>query len=247
MKPPDVQPPALIFDWKRREFTAPWLLGYLLLTALGFALLFLIFRIVTPEAPKLTSRPQQMIVLNPAVPAERALIHRAMDQSFTLLPTESPITHEMRQAARLPAFPSSLADFELKLKTPKSEITTRDQPRLLSQHLDILPPIEAPPPAPVTSKTASRLCLQMEGQLASRLLTPRTLSGIALSDPSHPVFHIAIGELGQVIMALPLSAAEDPSVMVKLHAAMTQLRFQPTGVPIEWAQVSFAWEKEAAP
>ncbi|MEQ1752440.1 MAG: hypothetical protein ABL974_23665, partial [Prosthecobacter sp.] len=71
--------PPLIFDWDRRERTTAWLFLGLLITGLGFAALFIVFRIVTPLTPKLTSRPQQMIVLNPDVPVERALINHDMD------------------------------------------------------------------------------------------------------------------------------------------------------------------------
>jgi hypothetical protein len=38
--------------------------------------------------------------------------------------------------------------------------------------------------------------------------------------------------------------------MVKLHAAMTQLHFQPDPVQqqdMDWAEISFVWEKEGAP
>jgi hypothetical protein len=96
--------PGLIFDWHRKEARAPWLATFLLLTFFGIASLFIIFRIVTPDAPRMIARPQQMILLNPEVAAERALIHRAMDRSFTLLPNESPTFSSLPSAAAIPAY-----------------------------------------------------------------------------------------------------------------------------------------------
>jgi hypothetical protein len=239
--------PPLLFDWHRRERTFSWLLISMLLTGLGFAVLFILFRIVTPETPKLTSRPQQMIVLNPDVPAERALINRAMDLSFTLLPSESPSLREVPKAAKLPDFRTSLSSFDLKLKALDLGLTTRVRPRLFAQDIDILPPLPVLEPPVIKPAQKSTLRLHIDGELSGKLVSDTALPNIALIDPARPAFDIAVGPMGQVIMALPIAASEEPVIMVKLHAAMTQLRFQPTGKDIVWGQVHFAWEKEAAP
>lgn len=247
MKPPHHHEPPLLFDWDRRERTLSWLLFYVLITALGFAALFILFRIVTPEAPRLTSRPQQMIVLNPDVPAERSLINRAMDLSFTLLPSESSDQRDVPAAMNLPDFQSSLRSFELKLKAPNAGLTTHERPRVFAQDIDVLPPLPPMARRPVKAAQVSTLHAQIDGELAGRLISDASLRDIPLSDPSRPRFRVAVGPLGQVMMALPLAASDDPAVMVKLHAAMTQLRFKPAGKDIEWAQVGFTWEKEPAP
>ncbi len=237
----------LIFDWDRRERTTAWLLLGLLITGLGFAALFIVFRIVTPVTPKLTSRPQQMIVLNPDVPVERALINHAMDLSFTLLPSESSDQRAVPSSVKLPDFQPALAGFELKLKAPNAGLTTRERPRLFAQDIDVLPPLPKLEKIPVKAAQASALKVKIDGEMASRLISDAALHDIPLSDPSRPRFRIAVGSLGQVVMALPLASSDDPAVMVKLHAAMTQLRFQSGGKDIEWAQVGFDWEKGAAP
>jgi hypothetical protein len=240
---------ALIFDWKRRERTAPWLLSFLLITLFGIASLFVLFRIVTPGAPKLTARPQQMIVLNPDVPAERALIHLAMDRSFTLLPSETPGIHDVPAAARLPGFKTTA--FEMKLKAANSTLTARERPGLLDQNfLDALPPL--PPTKPTELKPAPQATLQarIEGPAKRALISDGVLRDISLVDPGKARFRVAIGRLGQVLLAVPLSASEDPAVMVQLHAAMTQLHFQPDSAQqqeMDWAEIGFAWVKEVTP
>jgi len=239
---------ALIFDWHRREARAPWLLAFFLITLGSIGSLFLLFRIVTPDAPRITTRPQQMIVLNPDVPAERALIHRAQDRSFTLIPSDSPLSENLPAAVKLPEFQAGIRSFELRLKSAGSQITASEHISLLEQDfLDSLPPLAAraatpaPKPAP-----ASVLKARVEDKAARPLLSGSDLPGIALVDPARPRFRVAIGALGQVVMAMPVSVAEDPAIMVKLHSAMTQLRFQPAPEKkdIEWAEVSFAWEKQ---
>lgn len=239
----------LIFDWKRQERTAPWLLSFLLITVFGIASLFVLFRIVTPGAPKLTARPQQMIVLNPDVPAERALIHRAMDRSFTLLPSETLGIHDVPAAARLPDFKPTA--FEMKLKAANSTLAARERPGLLEQNfLDALPPL--PQAKQVEQKNPPKVTLKarIENATKRELVSDGTLLDIPLLDPGKARFRVGIGRLGQVLLAVPVSASEDPEIMVKLHAAMTQLHFQPNPAQqeeIDWAEIAFTWEKEASP
>ncbi len=238
---------GLLFDWHREERTGYWLIAALLVTAGGFALLFILFRIITPEAPKLASRPQQMIVLNPNVDADRALINRAMDRSFTLLPTDSPTLREIPSEAKLPSFEPPISKFELKLKAPQLRTRNRESPLLFAADIDVLPPL----PGLIIHEPKQGINAQLHSVIHSnsklRLSSAPPLGDIALTDPSRPQFQLAIGPLGQVIMALPLSSSDDPAIMVKLHTAMTQMRFEPTGRELEWAEVTFAWEKEAQP
>jgi hypothetical protein len=245
------QTPAseLLFDWSRRERTAPWLISFLLITFLGIASMFLLFRIVTPDAPKLTSRPQQMIVLNPDVPAERALIHRAVDRSFTLLPSETSGSLAAPASAKVPEFKP--ASFEMKLKAASSSLAAQGRPGLLDQNfLDALPPL--PPAKTAEQRPATRATLQarIEGSAKRELISGANLRDIPLADPAKARFRVGIGQLGQVLLAVPVSSSEDPEIMVKLHAAMTQLRFQPLSAQtqdMEWAEVTFAWVREGMP
>jgi len=238
---------GLLFDWHREERSGLWLLSALLVTAAGFALLFILFRITTPEAPKLTSRLQQMIVLNPNVDADRALINRAVDRSFTLLPTDSHIIREIPSAAKLPAFEPPVSRFELKLKAPQLRTRNHESPLLFAADIDTLPPLPHLIVNEATKVAQAQLKPVIQSDSTLRISRTPPLNDIALTDPVRPQFQLAIGPLGEVIMALPLSSSDDPAIMVKLHTAMTQIRFEPTGKELEWAEVTFTWEKEAQP
>lgn len=237
----------LLFDWHRKEHTGRWLILCLLVTAGVFALLFILFRIVTPEAPKLASRPQQMIVLNPSVAADRALINRAVDRSFTLLPSDTPSLREMPREAKVPSFVPVVSKFELKLKAPQLTARARESPLFIADDIDVLPTIPIATPQVQTPPQKVELRPQIQTDGSTRITNTPTLKDIPLTDPSRPLFRLAIGPMGQVLMALPLSSSEDPEVMVKLHTAMTQMRFEPTRKELEWVQISFAWEKEPSP
>ena len=247
MKLPPNKETALIFDWHRSERRASWLLGCLLVTAAGFALLFIIFRVVPPEVPKLNSRPQQMLVLNPAVLTDRALINRAADRSFTLMPSETGNLYEVPAAAQLPRFEPVVSQYELRLKAPKVGPISKARPLLFNYEQDLLPPLPVVTKQPKKAAPKSSLVAKIKADSAMQVLVLPPLADIPLTDTARPLFRVAVGRLGQVMMALPLVSAEEPAMMVKLHTALTQMRFQPTGKDISWAQVSFAWEKEAAP
>lgn len=238
---------GLLFDWHREERTGLWLLSAFLVTAAGFALLFILFRITTPEAPKLTSRPQQMIVLNPNVDTDRALINRAVDRSFTLLPTDSHMIREIPTEAESPAFEPPVSRFELKLKAPQLSTQNRESPLLFAVDIDTLPPLPHLIVNEATKVAQAKLKPVIQSDSTLRILRTPPLNDIALTDAGRPQFQLAIGPLGQVIVALPLSSSEDPAIMVKLHTAMTQMRFEPTGKEIAWAEVTFVWVKETKP
>jgi hypothetical protein len=238
---------GLLFDWHRKEHTGLWLMSALLVTAAGFAVLFILFRITTPEASKLTSRPQQMIMLNPNVDADRALINRAVDRSFTLLPTDSPTIREIPSEAKLPAFEPPVSRFEIKLKAPQLRTHNRKSPLLFAADIDTLPPLPRLIVNEAVEAAHAQLQPVIQSDSALRISKTPPLNDIALTDPGRPQFQLAIGPLGQVIMALPLSLSEDPAIMVKLHTAMTQMRFEPIGKELAWAKITFVWVKEAKP
>lgn len=246
---------GLIFDWHRKEARAPWLAAFLLLTLFGIASLFIIFRIVTPDAPRMIARPQQMILLNPEVPAERALIHRAMDRSFTLLPNESPTFSSLPSAAAIPGFRPGIRGYEMKLKSPGSQTPSSDDnaPLPVMTFDDILPPL---PVATTSSAPSARppswLRLRITSAAGRKLLTSTAWQDIPLTDPERVAFRIGIDAGGRVQIAMPLNASEDPEIMDRLRSAITGTRFEPRpakGGDLEWAEAGFYWDnkKESAP
>lgn len=216
-----------------------------MITVMAMVGMFIVFRVVTPESRQVDVRPQRVLVLNPNVPAERALIHQAMDKSFGLLPTEPTIAAPSK-ALRMPTFTPSFSKYELKLKPLPSGLTASRQSRPFALDMDILPP---PPAAEVMkTKTPEPQVLQavVEGDVSARSPEKLQIANVPLADSTRPRFQVAIGRLGQVIAAMPLTVSDDPAIMQKLHHAITQMQFAPGKSDTEWGQISFRWEKGAA-
>ncbi len=238
---PDPQA-ALLFDWQDKQPRGLRLALACVVTFSGLAVLFIIFRVVTPEARPITTRPQQMIVLNPAVPAERALIHQAMDRSFPLLPTESAALTAVPPGATLPKFEPGISTFELKLKPLTSGMTMTAKPKLFALDVEVLPPLPKAEPGPGAGAGAQVLHLRAEGAGAARLRSGTALAEIPLMDAARPRFRLAVGRMGEVMMALPVGTVEDAALMARLHAALMRLRFAPAKQELEWVDVGFGWE-----
>lgn len=243
MKRPKSSESALLFDWSARDGSAARLSVAAAMTLGAFVALFVGFRIITPESRPVTTRPQQVLVLNPAIPAERALINQAMDRSFALLPTDS-LGANPPAAARMPAYRPGIAAFELKPKPIDSSTAASARPPFFALDIDIEPAASPaiPRAAPVAPPTVLRAIL--DGPVAQRSAQSITLPDISLVDPGKPHFRIAVGSRGQVLMALPLSSSEDAQAMEQLHAALMTLRFAPAKEGVEWGQVTFRWEQD---
>ena len=217
----------------------------LLMTLTGIVCLFIVFRVVTPETRRPDIRPQRVLVLNPLIPAERALIHQAMDRSFGLLPTE-PLVADPAAALKLPTFEPSYARHELRLKPLPTGLTTSTQSRPFALDIDILPPLSGTPKTTTQPVVSSVLRAVVGGGLAARATQSVEVKEVLLADVTRPRFQVGVGPLGQVIVALPLAVSEDPEMVQKLHHAITQMRFAPSSNEIEWGQISFRWEREGA-
>jgi hypothetical protein len=236
--------PLLIFDWRNHDTSGAWLWLFLAATFLALASLFVLFRIVTPEAPAVVARPQQMILLNPAVPAERALIHRAMDRSFTLIPSDS-ADHSQPPSIMRPAFHPATRGFRVALRGEDASglgdnaLTTL----AVTQLEDVLPQLPAPaiPTLPATSPSPT-LKLVTTGR---ELIQPTQLEGISLLDPERVSFRVAVDAHGRVQLALPLSASENEAITAELRQILTAARFRPApSQPLEWVEVTFAWKQK---
>jgi hypothetical protein len=233
---------ALIFDWNAHDGSTGRLLLAGLVTMGAFIALFLAFRILTPEPRPVLTRPQQVLVLNPEVPAERALINQAIDRSFALIPTDG-VTGTLPSAVQMPVYKPGIASFELKPEPLNASATDRERPRFLSLDLDVEPQAAAPKPRSFPEAPRSVLRAVLDGDAAGRLAQGRELPGVALVDPNKPRFRVAVGARGQVLMAMPLVASEDAAVMEQLRVALMKWRFTPDQKPVEWTQVTFRWEE----
>lgn len=239
---------GLLFAWTDDDRSTLRLLVAVLLTVGGLVGHFILFRVVYPESPRISTRPQQILMLNPSVPADLALIHQAMDRSFVLLPSE-PMAEPAALPSVQPTFKRSVDGFQLRVKSLQEGAASATYPRLFAGEVDVLPPIQAAvestPSVPVASASAV-LRPVVAGDIAARLAAPHPLPKLPLVEPFKPRFQVAVGARGQVLMALPLAVTEDASAMKELHRAVTGFQFAPSSQTVQWGQVSFRWEQESA-
>ena len=188
---------ALIFDWSAHEGGIGRLLLAGLITLGTFTGLFIAFRIITPETRPVTTRPQQVLVLNPEVPAERALINQASDRSFALIPTDSG-AGSLPSAVQLPSYRPGIASFEMKPKPLSATAAASERPRFFSLEIDPKPPAPRRAAQPLAEPPPSTLRAVLEGEAAARLTQSAGLNGIPLVDPSRPRF-----QLSSTVMQLP--------------------------------------------
>lgn len=236
---------ALLFDWEADDRSLLRLMLAALVTLLGISALFVIFRVATPEAPRQPARSRQVLVLNPAIPAELALIHRAMDRSFPILPVES--GPPQRVPAVLPRQVPSYLGHELKLKPLAADSAELSAPPLVSTSMSLLPAPASQPPPPPAAPRKQELRPIFEGPLSARAPAQVPALQVPLAEESRPVFHLIISPQGRVLHALPLIPAEDEAITQALRAAAVQWQFQPgESGSIATGQVAFRWE-DAAP
>lgn len=239
-KPPTDDP--LIFAWNARDHSLWHLVVALVLLMGTMAGFFVVFRIVHPVAQRLPATPHHIISLDSRDPAALALIHRAQDRSFALLP-DGDVKGPQAQAAALLAVRPSFENYQLQLReTPPADTPVR-VPHLFPPGTNVLPPVAPRVATVVPAVPPAALHAIFSGPLARRISGPVELPGIELTQPTRVQFRVAVGAAGQVITALPLSSTEDPAVMGQLHAAISGLRFAPSEIKrMEWGEVSFRWE-----
>jgi len=234
--------PQLTFDWHAHDRSIVRMGLALLATLAAIIGLFIIFRVVTPESRQVDVRPQRVVLLNPSVPAERALIHQAMDRSFGMIPSETLVTNQLK-TLKMPEFMPSYARHELRLKPQPTGQVASTQKRPFALDMDILPALPKTLPTASPGTTQSILTAIMDGPLQKRSPKSLEIPNVPLADIIRPRFQVAIGRLGQVLVALPLQTSDDAAVNQKLHHFITQMRFTPAKTEIEWGQISFRWVK----
>jgi hypothetical protein len=128
----------LSFAWKIRERTTIYVTLLTLLLAALMGLFFVVFRITYPSVQTADAVPQRVLVLDPSDPEALALIHRAQDKSFGLVPAE-PV--DLTAKAHFPSFTPSYGGFELKLRTMVPPAATPRQPKVFSASTPVLPEV----------------------------------------------------------------------------------------------------------
>lgn len=236
----------LLFDWQGDDRSGLRMAVALLLTVGGLFGLFVVFRVVAPAPAGRDVRPQHVLVLNPEVPAERALIHRAMDRSFPILPAEPagpPV------AIRRPRLTPGYAGQELRLKPLPADLSDGLPSRPVAAGLRLLPPPVAPAaPVAAPAPARQRLVPVFDGALAARAPAVADLGDVPLAETARLQFHLAVDARGRVSHALPLALTEEAALSARLAEALRGLRFReaPPGT-VTTGLVHLQWREDPAP
>jgi hypothetical protein len=230
----------LSFAWKIRDRSNWHVVGLSVLLAFFMGVFFVVFRITYPVVQQADAVPQHLLVLDPADPASLAVIHRAQDRSFGLVPAEPT---DARMMTPLPAFTPSYAGAELKLRPMVAVAETTRQPRLFSASTSVLadvPPRAARLPAE-TPPSVLRAVLPAE--LSRRAGEALEIKDVLVTDPENARFRIAVDASGKVTQVLPLFASAEPEVTGRLRKAIQALRFKADArTPVQWATLAFEWQ-----
>jgi hypothetical protein len=235
----------LLFDWQGDDRSWLRMLAALVFTLIGLFGLFVVFRVVAPVPASRHVRPQHVLVLNPEVPAERALIHRAMDRSFPILPAE---TTSPPVALRRPRLTPSYAGQELRLKPLPVELSEGQPARRVVAGPRLPPVQEVATATAVRPPPRQRLVPVFDEALAERAPEVADLGVVPQVDTSRLQFHLAVDAGGRVSHALPLALTEDSEWSARLAAALRGLRFReaPPGT-VTTGLVHLQWREESAP
>ena len=231
----------LSFAWKIRERTTIYVTLLTLLLATLMGLFFVVFRITYPSVQTADAVPQRVLVLDPSDPEALALIHRAQDKSFGLVPAE-PV--DLAAKAHFPSFTPSYNGFELKLRTMVPPAATPRQPKIFSASTPVLPEVTPRATAALPADAKPNILRAVPGpEIARRAPAALEIQDVSLRDPENARFSISIDATGRVTEVLPLYTSEDPAMAKVLRERVTALRFQPDAkTPRQWGTLGFHWQ-----
>lgn len=247
--PKDGEPVGpLTFQWVVSETTLWRLIFYAFVTVLAVGGFFFVFRVVYPESHRAPLVSRRVLLLTGDDSASRALVQRAVDQSFALLPSPEP---DSSTQAMLPEFTPSFAGYRMRLKGLPPTALDEPKPRLSIPGRVVLPPVDRPSSSPLHSPppvSEKQLWVEISGSAASRLATAPILDGVLLLEPTRLRFRLGIDASGRVVFALPLESIDDADTQLRLQKTVENLRFRPDpDNGLTWAQASFSWKKEDVP
>ena len=230
----------LSFAWKIRERTTLYVTLLTLLLAALMGLFFVVFRITYPSVQTADAVPLRVLVLDPSDPEALALIHRAQDKSFGLVPAE-PV--DLAAKAHFPSFTPSYDGFQLKLRTMVPPPATPRQSQVFSASTPVLPEV-TPRAAALTADAKPSILRAVPGpEFARRAPAALEIQDVSLSDPENARFSISIDATGRVTEVLPLFTAENPAMAKVLREPVVALRFQPDAkTPRQWGTLGFHWQ-----
>ncbi len=257
MPDPAETDPPLIFDWSKPKRPTARLLLWLVVTSLGLAGFFILFRVVYQTPRHFIPATNHVTLLSPTDPAARALLQRVADRDFFVFSNNSEGKPSPSLEDLGPVFNPTFKNHELKLQ----DLPQRDAKPPPVRLLDVASPMLPPPdlhdmhalPAPAEPKSVSpfKLTLHFEGALANRKIV--SLPDLSTLPPSLDYsawrFQVGVDADGRVTFALPLVSAEkltDSSAVLDL---LQKVRFAGhSNIPSPvWGIASFEWSQSTEP
>ncbi|CAN5904118.1 hypothetical protein BH11VER1_BH11VER1_34640 [soil metagenome] len=253
------EPSLLNFHWHRPAGSDGRLWRWLIVAALGLISFFYLFKVVYPQTSRVTPLPQQVLILNGADPASRAIMNRVQDIDHLILPTSSDITNPVNLEERVPVFHPSFENHVFALQDlPYKAVKVRPA-RLLDTSSPILPPLDLSdlketPTVIQRHDDGPHLTMKLSGDLASRsLLSPPDFTLLGITDADAYRFQLGVDSRGQVIFALPISENSTPEITQRLGRHLSQLKFHALpskdtapGKPA-WGVATFQWSTANPP
>jgi len=249
--------PQLIFDWSKPRTQTARLVFWLLVTGVGVALFFVLFRVVYQTPRHVIPSTQHITLLSNNDPAARNLLQRVADRDFYIFPSNGQGQHQMSLSEQAPVFHPSFEKHELKLQDLPQRDTKPPPARLLDFTEPILPPVDlhelrapAATPPSTASKAPLKLALHLSGTLETRkLLATPDLSTLPTLDFTAWRFQVGVGSDGRVTFVLPVATGEKTTDVTPMLRVLNNLRFaaDDKAESPQWGVASFAWSQPAAP
>ncbi len=247
------KPAPLIFEWDKPLSVGPGLFAWVIAALLGVGLFFYLFKVVYPQTQRVTPVPQQVFMLNSALPSNQALINRVRDLDYLVLSGSDDTMKEVKLEDRVPVFHPTFEKHELQLQDLPHKDYATAPPRLLN----VREPVLRAPDLSELKKTDSQmgktaanseLKLHLDGPVANlKLILPADFTSLQLSDPDAWRYQIDVEKSsGRVAFVLPVNAGEQPKIGQQLLKRLQELRFEPqpdadSAEAIIWSIVTFSW------
>jgi hypothetical protein len=259
MGEPTETEPQLTFDWSKPRRQSAGLLLWLILTGIGLAGFFFLFRVVYQTPRHFIPATSQITLLSPTDPAARALLQRVADRDFFVFSNNKKSDDDPSLDDRAPVFHPSFEKHELRLQDLPQRDSKPPPVRLLDVTVPTLPPpdlhdLHAPPAAvtalPLPPPSAPFTpALHLSGALAERkIVSMPDFSSLSALDCTAWRFQLGVDVDGRVTFALPLATAEKAADSSEALRLLSEVRFAPEDQnnharPPMWGVATFEWTR----
>jgi len=244
----------LIFDWSKPRRPTARLVFWLLVTALGLAGFFFMFRVVFQTPRHYIPTTSHITLLSPNDPAARALLQRISDRDFFVFPNNSERKGGVSLDDQAPVFHPSFEKHELKLQDLPQRDAKPPPVRLLDVTEPNLPPpdlreMRAPSAAVPLAAAPAVLSLHLKGALEKRkIVTAPDFSKLAPQDNTAWRFQLGVEKDGRVSFALPVATGEKATDAGEVLRLLRAVRFAPdndSSAPM-WGIATLDWSRPSA-